>query len=32
MSDMNDPDVLEPITRTCQIIVSALIMGVVSFL
>jgi hypothetical protein len=32
MSDMNDPDVLEPITRTCQIIVSALIMGVTSFL
>jgi hypothetical protein len=32
MSEMNDPDVLEPITRTCQIIVSALIMGVVSFL
>jgi hypothetical protein len=32
MSDMNDPDVLEPITRTCQIIVLALIMGVASFL
>jgi hypothetical protein len=32
MSDMNDPDVLEPITRTCQIIVSALIMGVTTFL
>ena len=32
MSDMNDPDVLEPITRTCQIIVSAMIMGVASFL
>jgi hypothetical protein len=29
---MNDPDVLEPITRTCQIIVSAMIMGVVCFL
>jgi hypothetical protein len=29
---MNDPDVLEPIVRTCQIIVSALIMGVASFL
>ena len=32
MSNMNDPDVLEPITRTCQIIVSALIMGVTIFL
>ena len=32
MSDMNDPDVLEPITRTCQIIVIALIMGVSIFL
>jgi hypothetical protein len=32
MSDMNDPDVLEPITRNCQIIVSALIMGVTVFL
>jgi hypothetical protein len=32
MPDMNDPDVLEPIVRTCQIIVSALIMGVTTFL
>lgn len=32
MPDMNDPDVLEPITRTCQIIVIALIMGVSIFL
>ncbi len=32
MPDMNDPDVLEPITRNCQIIVSALIMGVTIFL
>jgi hypothetical protein len=32
MSAMNDPDVLEPITRTCQIIVSAMIMGVTAFL
>jgi hypothetical protein len=32
MSDMNDPDVIQPITRTCQIIVGALIMGVVFFL
>jgi hypothetical protein len=29
---MNDPDVLEPIIRNCQIIVSAMIMGVVAFL
>ena len=32
MSDMTDPDAVEPITRTCQIIVAALIMGVVFFL
>ena len=32
MSDMTDPDALEPFTRTCQIIVGALIMGVVIFL
>jgi hypothetical protein len=32
MSEMNDPEVLEPITRTCQIIVGTLIAGVVFFL
>ncbi|HKI21044.1 MAG TPA: hypothetical protein VKA15_24340, partial [Isosphaeraceae bacterium] len=32
MSDMTDPDALQPIIRTCQIIVGALIMGVVTFL
>jgi hypothetical protein len=32
MSDMTDSDALQPITRTCQIIVGALIMGVVIFL
>ena len=32
MSDMTDPDGIEPITRTCQIIVGALIMGVLTFL
>ncbi len=32
MSDMTDPGALQPLTRTCQIIVAALIMGVVSFL
>jgi hypothetical protein len=32
MSDMNDPEVLQPITRTCQIIVGAMITGVVLFL
>ena len=32
MSDMTDPDRIEPVTRTCQIIVAALIMGVVIFL
>ena len=32
MSDMTDPDALQPLTRTCQIIVAALIMGVVIFL
>ena len=29
---MTDPDALQPITRTCQIIIVALIMGVVRFL
>jgi hypothetical protein len=32
MSDMTDPDGVEPITRTCQIIVVALAMGVLTFL
>jgi hypothetical protein len=32
MADLTDPDSIEPITRTCQIIVGALIMGVLSFL
>jgi hypothetical protein len=32
MSNMTDPDGIEPITRTCQIIVGALIMGVLTFL
>jgi hypothetical protein len=32
MSDMTDPDGIEPITRTCQIIVGALVMGVLTFL
>jgi hypothetical protein len=32
MSNMNDPDLLVPITRTCQIIEIALIMGVSFFL
>jgi hypothetical protein len=32
MSDMTDPDALQPIIRTCQIIVGALIMGVMTFL
>ena len=32
MSDMTHPDVLQPVTHTCQIIVAALIMGVVLFL
>lgn len=32
MSDATDPTAVEPITRTCQIIVGALIMGVLTFL
>jgi hypothetical protein len=32
MSDMTDPDALQPIIRTCQIIVGALIVGVMTFL
>ncbi len=32
MSDMTDPEALQPVIRTCQIIVAALIMGVVLFL
>ncbi len=32
MSDMTDPDALQPIIRTCQIIVGAMIMGVATFL
>jgi len=32
MSDMTDPNAVEPITRTCQIIVAALVMGVLTFL
>ena len=32
MSDMTDPDALQPIVRTCQIIVAAMIMGVMAFM
>ena len=32
MSDVPDPDSIEPVTRTCQIIVGALVMGVLTFL
>jgi len=32
MSDMTDPDTLRPTIRTCQIIVGAMIMGVVTLL
>src|SRR4051794_801245 len=32
MSDMTDPTDIEPITRNCQIIAGALIMGVLTFL
>lgn len=32
MSNMTDSDALLPFTRTCQIIIGALVMGVVSFL
>jgi di/tricarboxylate transporter len=32
MPNMADPDVLQPTIRTCQIIVGAMIMGVLSFL
>jgi hypothetical protein len=32
MSDVTDPDMLDPVTRVSQIIVAALIMGVVIFL
>jgi hypothetical protein len=32
MSDMTDPDALQPTIRTCQILVAALITGVVFFL
>jgi hypothetical protein len=32
MSDMTDPDALNPVLRTCQIIVAAMIMGVAIFL
>src|SRR5271157_3756311 len=32
MSDMTDPDALQPTIRTCQIIIGAMIMGVVTLL
>ena len=32
MSDMTDPDALQPTIRTCQIIIGATIMGVVTLL
>lgn len=32
MSDMTDPDALQPMIRTCQILVAAMIMGVMAFM